>query len=121
MSFIDDYQKKKEESEENTRHVNKQINLLASKLLDQAFKDYESGKLQARDITDLEKLNRIFNDTVERDKEIGDENGTLPALDSGQEHVIENTVKVTTSTKTDSQGNVIQEKKINLNDLGNLS
>ena len=121
MSFLDEYQEEVEKEKQNFKVINQKINLLASNILDKAIEDYKAGKLRVQDVTDFEKINRIINDSMQRSKEIGDENGTLPALDSGQEHIIENSVKVTTSTKTDDKGNIIQENKINLSDLANAS
>lgn len=122
MGFLDDYEKQKHEEDENTKKVNAKLNYLSSQLLDKATEDFKSGTLKVRDITDMEKVARIFNDTLSRSKEIGDgANGAVPALNAGQEHIIEKTVKVTTTTHTDGEGNIVQENKVNLNDLAGLS
>lgn len=122
MSVKEEFEKLKGTGSANIEKVAGEFNGVASDLLTKAINDIKNGKIQIRDTTDLEKVYRIFKDVNEiTDGLSGDGEGTLPELDSGQEHIIEQRVKVSTKTETTMDGDVKQTKTIKLSDLADLS
>lgn len=123
MSVKDEVQKIKGSGSANVESIAHEFNGVAGDLLAQAVADIKSGKIQIRDTTDLEKVYRIYKDVNNITDGMSDEAGTgaLPELNAGQEHVIEQRVKVNTQTETTANGDVKQTKTIKLSDLADLS
>ena len=123
MSVKDEVQKIKGSGSANVESIAHEFNGVAGDLLAQAVADIKSGKIQIRDTTDLEKVYRIYKDVNNITDGMSDEAGTgaLPELNAGQEHAIEQQVKVNTETSTADNGDVIQKKTIKLSDLASLS
>lgn len=98
------------------------FNKVTSKMLKGALDKIGNGSMEISDATDLEKIYRIYKDINGiQDTMDGQSTGALPELNAGQEHVIEQRVKVHVDTDTDEKGNIIQKKTIKLSDLANLS
>lgn len=123
MSVKDEVQKIKGSGSANVESIAHEFNGVAGDLLAQAVADIKSGKIQIRDTTDLEKVYRIYKDVNGlTDGMQGTEGeGALPELNAGQEHVIEQRVKVNTQTETTANGDVVQKKTIKLSDLADMS
>ena len=123
MSVKDEVEKIQGTGSANIERVAKEFNGVAGDLLAKAIGDIKSGKIEIRDTTDLEKVYRIFKDVNQITDGINgsDGEGALPELDSGQEHIIEQRVKVSTKTETTMDGDVKQTKTIKLSDLADLS
>jgi len=123
MSVKDEVQKIKGSGSANVESIAHEFNGVAGDLLAQAVADIKSGKIQIRDTTDLEKVYHIYKDVNNITDGMSDEAGTgaLPELNAGQEHAIEQRVKVNTETTTSSNGDVVQKKTIKLSDLADLS
>lgn len=123
MSVKDEVEKIQGTGSANIERVAKEFNGVAGDLLAKAIGDIKSGKIEIRDTTDLEKVYRIFKDVNQITDGINgsDGEGALPELNAGQEHVIEQRVKVNTQTETTANGDVKQTKTIKLSDLADLS
>lgn len=123
MSVKDEVEKIKGTGSSSIEAIAQEFNGVAGELLKNAVADIKSGKMPVRDVTDLEKVYRIFKDVNNiTDSLNGAEGeGKLPELDSGQEHIIEQRVKVNTKLETTPEGDVKQTKTIKLSDLANLN
>ena len=123
MSVKDEVEKIKGTGSSNVEAIAQEFNGVAGDLLKKALSDIKSGNIQIRDTTDLEKVYRIYKDVNGlTDGMQGTEGeGALPELNAGQEHVIEQRVKVNTQTETTVNGDVKQTKTIKLSDLADLS
>ena len=123
MSVKDEVEKIKGSGSTNVESIAHEFNGVAGDLLAKAVQDIKSGKIEIRDTTDLEKIYRIYKDVNGLADGMSDEAGTgaLPELNAGQEHVIEQRVKVNTQTETTANGDVKQTKTIKLSDLADLS
>lgn len=99
------------------------FNGVTSTLLKKAMANIANGQMTINDPTDLEKIYRIYKDVNDLQDGVqgGNGDGALPELNAGQEHIIEQRVKVHVDTDTDSQGNIVQKKTIKLSDLANLN
>ena len=123
MSVKEEFEKLKGTGSANIEKVAGEFNGVASDLLTKAINDIKNGKIQIRDTTDLEKVYRIFKDVNEITDGLSGEGGegALPELNAGQEHVIEQRVKVHVATDTNSDGSITQKKTIKLSDIADMS
>jgi hypothetical protein len=123
MGIKDAYEDAKKPQSENVKELATAFNSLAAKLIKKGLEDANAGRLEIRDSTDLVQLIKSFKDLNNLTDGIGDiqENGSLPQLNAGQEHLIEARLKITDVKKTDSDGNVVDTPKIKLDDLAKMS
>ena len=123
MSVKDELEKLQGTGKANIEGVAREFNTVTTDLLSKALNDIKTGKIIIRDTTDLEKIYRIFKDVNEITDGIqgAEGRGALPELNAGQEHIMEQKVRVTTKTETGLDGSITQTKKIDLNDLANMS
>lgn len=120
MSVRDTFELQKESASKEKLMTD--FNKVTSKMLSDAMTKIGNGNMQIADATDLEKIYRIYKDINGiQDGMEGQGAGALPELNAGQEHVIEQRVKVHVNTDTDDHGNIVQKKTIKLSDLAQLS
>lgn len=120
MSVKDELNRMKEPS--SKEKLMSDFNRVTSTMLKTALSKIGNGSMEISDATDLEKIYRIYKDINGiQDTMDGQGSGALPELNAGQEHVIEQRVKVHVNTDTDDKGNIVQKKTIKLEDLAKLS
>lgn len=123
MGIKEAFNEAKKPQSEDAKQLAQQFNQLAAKLLKKGLEDANAGRLELKDSTDLVQIFKVFKEANDLTDGISDAQGTgaLPALNAGQEHLIEARVKITPVKKEDKDGNVVEEPRIKLDDLAKLS
>lgn len=109
---------KEQGTDGEVKDVASQFNKAFKKLLEDYVKNVNSGSIRMNDSTDVDKLYSVWKDVNNLND--GSVAGKTPALNSGQENIIEANINVHVKKEENDDGTEKETKKIDLNDLENL-
>jgi len=99
-----------------------QFNSGTKVLMEKFLENVQAGEVSLNSINDYNQLFKIFQEVNHLTAEDGAEgNGKPPKLSLAEEDSIENKLKVDTRRVMESDGQMVDKKQIDINDIKNLS
>lgn len=99
-----------------------QFNSGTKVLMEKFLENVQAGEVSLNSINDYNQLFKIFQEVNHLTSEDGAEgNGNPPKLSLAEEDSIENKLKVDTKRVMESDGQMVDKKQIDINDIKNLS
>lgn len=102
------------------KETSKKLDLKFNDIINTVLDNVDPSSISIHDMTDLKSLNDMYNKTEERERN-NQGTGQLPALSTGLENIIENSVHVSYNAVQQDDGTVKQEKTISADDIAKMT